>query len=98
MTNNTNQSSCPMMCWIIAALAGLFILVLGLALWDLMLMQAIFFGAVVFIILGFLFSWLFCSGQSTAVGNSASAVDDATVETTSAPAALVAEPVAPGPD
>jgi predicted flap endonuclease-1-like 5' DNA nuclease len=97
MNNNTNQSSCPMMCWIIAALAGLFILVLGLALWDLMLMQAIFFGAVVFIILGFLFSWLFCSGQSTAVGNSASAVDDATVETTSAPAAQVAEPVAPAP-
>ena len=94
MTNNTNQSSCPMMCWIIAALAGLFILVLGLALWDLMLMQAIFFGAVVFIIFGFLFSWLFCSGQSTPMGNSAPAVDDAPVEMTSARATQVTEPAA----
>ena len=94
MTNNTNQSSCPMMCWIIAALAGLFILVLSLALWDLMLMQAIFFGAVVFIVLGFLFSWLFCSGQSAPVGNSAPDTDDAPVETTSARATQVSEPAA----
>lgn len=66
MNDNTNQTSCPMTCWIIAACTGLLVLILGLMLWDLMLMQALFFGGVVFIVLGFLLSWLFCSGNSGA--------------------------------
>ena len=80
MTEHTNQSSCPKMCWLIAAVLGLFILVLSLALWDLGWIASTFFGGLVFIVSGLLFSWLFCTGDTAPMGASS----DATAGETSA--------------
>lgn len=93
MNDNTNQTSCPMTCWIIAACTGLLVLILGLMLWDLMLMQALFFGGVIFIVLGFLLSWLFCSGNSgahTASTSSARSADHGTTPVSAPSGASVA--------
>jgi predicted flap endonuclease-1-like 5' DNA nuclease len=97
MTEHTNQSSCPKMCWLIAAVLGLFILVLSLALWDLGWIASTFFGGLVFIVSGLLLSWLFCTGDSAPMGASSdakagetSAADHTAPASVAAPAAAAA--------
>ena len=105
MTEHTNQSSCPKMCWLIAAVLGLFILVLSLALWDLGWIASTFFGGLVFIVSGLLFSWLFCTGDTAPMGASSdatagetSAADHTAPASDAAPAAAsVAAAAAPSP-
>ena len=105
MTEHTNQSSCPKMCWLIAAVLGLFILVLSLALWDLGWIASTFFGGLVFIVSGLLFSWLFCTGDTAPMGASSdatagetSAADHTAPASDAAPAAAsVAVAAAPAP-
>jgi predicted flap endonuclease-1-like 5' DNA nuclease len=105
MTEHTNQSSCPKMCWLIAAVLGLFILVLSLALWDLGWIASTFFGGLVFIVSGLLFSWLFCTGDIAPMGASSdatagetSAADHTAPASDAAPAAAsVAAAAAPAP-
>ena len=105
MTEHTNQSSCPKMCWLIAAVLGLFILVLSLALWDLGWIASTFFGGLVFIVSGLLFSWLFCTGDTAPMGASSdatagetSAADHTAPASDAAPAAAsVAAAAAPAP-
>jgi len=103
MTEHTNQSSCPKMCWLIAAVLGLFILVLSLALWDLGCIASTFFGGLVFIVSGLLLSWLFCVGDSApmrassdATAGETSAADHTAPASDAAPAAAsVAAAAAP---
>jgi len=105
MTEHTNQSSCPKMCWLIAAVLGLFILVLSLALWDLGWIASTFFGGLVFIVPGLLLSWLFCTGDTAPMGASSdatagetSAADHTAPASDAAPAAAsVAAAAAPSP-
>ena len=48
-------------CWILAAASGLVVLAVCLFLIDMGILASIFMGAVVFIVVGLLLGWIFCS-------------------------------------
>lgn len=61
MSNNNGGFSCTLGCWALAAGAGFLTFVLLLVLGNSGIMQAIFLAGLVFVLLGLLFTWLFCS-------------------------------------
>lgn len=61
MSENNSGLSCTLGCWAMAAAAGFLTFVMLLVLGSAGLMQAIFLAGLVFVILGLLFTWLFCS-------------------------------------
>ena len=61
MNKPISSTSCQSGCWILAAASGLVVLAVCLFLIDMGILASIFMGAVVFIIVGLLLGWIFCS-------------------------------------
>jgi NADH-quinone oxidoreductase subunit E len=61
MNKPISSTSCQSGCWILAAASGLVVLVVCLFLIDMGILASIFMGAVVFIVVGLLLGWIFCS-------------------------------------
>ena len=61
MNKPTSSTSCQSGCWILAAASGLVVLAVCLFLIDMGILASIFMGAVVFIVVGLLLGWIFCS-------------------------------------
>lgn len=61
MNKPISSTSCQSGCWILAAASGLVVLAVCLFLIELGILASIFMGAVVFIVVGLLLGWIFCS-------------------------------------
>ena len=61
MNKRMSSTSCQSGCWILAAASGLVVLAVCLFLIDMGMLASIFVGAVVFIVVGLLLGWIFCS-------------------------------------
>lgn len=61
MSNSNDGMSCQTGCWALAAGIGLLTMILLLVLGDYVWPAAIFLGGLLFVLLGLLFSWLFCA-------------------------------------
>ena len=70
MNKPLSSTSCQTGCWVLAAASGVVVLAVCLFLIELGILASIFMSAVVFIVVGLLLGWIFCSelkplGQST---------------------------------
>jgi len=61
MNKPISSTSCQSGCWILAAASGVVVLAVCLFLIDMGILASIFMGAVVFIVVGLLLGWIFCS-------------------------------------
>jgi predicted flap endonuclease-1-like 5' DNA nuclease len=61
MNKPISSTYCQSGCWILAAASGLVVLAVCLFLIDMGILASIFMGAVVFIVVGLLLGWIFCS-------------------------------------
>ena len=61
MNKPISSTSCESGCWILAAVSGVVVLAVCLFLIELGILASIFMGAVVFIVVGLLLGWIFCS-------------------------------------
>ena len=61
MNKPKSSTSCQSGCWILAAASGVVVLAVCLFLIELGILASIFMGAVVFIVVGLLLGWIFCS-------------------------------------
>ena len=61
MNKPISSTSCQSGCWILAAASGVVVLAVCLFLIELGILASIFMGAVVFIVVGLLLGWIFCS-------------------------------------
>ena len=61
MNKPISSTSCQSGCWILAAVSGVVVLAVCLFLIELGILASIFMGAVVFIVVGLLLGWIFCS-------------------------------------
>ena len=61
MNKPISSTSCQSGCWVLAAASGLVVLAVCLFLVDMGILASIFMGAVVFIVVGLLLGWIFCS-------------------------------------
>lgn len=61
MNQPISSTSCQSGCWILAAASGLVVLAVCLFLIDMGILASIFMGALVFIVVGLLLGWIFCS-------------------------------------
>ena len=61
MNKPISSTSCQSGCWILAAASGLVVLAVCLFLIGMGILASIFMGAVVFIVVGLLLGWIFCS-------------------------------------
>ena len=61
MNKPISSTSCQSGCWILAAASGLVVLAVCLFIIDMGILASIFMGAVVFIVVGLLLGWIFCS-------------------------------------
>ena len=85
MNKPISSTSCQSGCWILAAVSGVVVLAVCLFLIELGILASIFMGAVVFIVVGLLLGWIFCSELKPLVQSN---------ETRTAPSAPVAAPAA----
>ena len=70
MNKPLSSTSCQTGCWVLAAASGVVVLAVCLFHIELGILASIFMSAVVFIVVGLLLGWIFCSelkplGQST---------------------------------
>ena len=101
MNKPISSTSCQSGCWILAAVSGVVVLAVCLFLIELGILASIFMGAVVFIVVGLLLGWIFCSElkplvQSNETSTAPSA--PAPAPAAAAEAAPVAAPVAQAPE
>ena len=93
MNKPISSTSCQSGCWILAAVSGVVVLAVCLFLIELGMLASIFMGAVVFIVVGLLLGWIFCSELKPLVQSN---------ETSTAPSAPepapVTAPVAQAPE
>ena len=61
MNKPISSTSCQSGCWVLAVASGLVVLAVCLFLVDMGILASIFMGAVVFIVVGLLLGWIFCS-------------------------------------
>ena len=61
MNKPLSSTSCQNGCWILAAVSGVVVLAVCLFIIELGILASIFMGAVVFIVVGLLLGWIFCS-------------------------------------
>ena len=61
MNKPISLTSCQSGCWILAAATGVVVLTVCLFLIDMEILASIFMGVVVFIVVGLLLGWIFCS-------------------------------------
>lgn len=71
MSDIKKNSTCQIGCWAMAAVAGLLTFVMLLTVGEYTFMPAAFLGALVFVLLGLVFSWLFCTPLPAAGAKSA---------------------------
>ncbi len=71
MSDIRKNSSCKIGCWAMAAVAGLLTFVMLLTVGEYTFMPAAFLGVLVFVLLGLVFSWLFCTPLPAAGAKSA---------------------------
>ena len=101
MNKPISSTSCQSGCWILAAVSGVVVLAVCLFLIELGILASIFMGAVVFIVVGLLLGWIFCSELKPLVqSNEASTAPSAPVPAPApaAEAAPVTAPVAQAPE
>ena len=93
------STSCQSGCWILAAVSGVVVLAVCLFLIELGILASIFMGAVVFIVVGLLLGWIFCSELNPLVqSNETSTAPSAPAPAHAAEAAPVTAPVAQAPE
>ena len=99
MNKPISSTSCQSGCWILAAVSGVVVLAVCLFLIELGILASIFMGAVVFIVVGLLLGWIFCSELKPLVqSNEASTAPSAPAPAPAAEAASVTAPVAQAPE
>ena len=98
MNKPISSTSCQSGCWILAAASGLVVLAVCLFLIDMGILASIFMGAVVFIVVGLLLGWIFCSELKPLVQpNDTSAAPSAPEPAPVSEPAPAAAPVAQAP-
>ena len=85
MNKPLSSTSCQTGCWVLAAASGVVVLAVCLFLIELGILASIFMSAVVFIVVGLLLGWIFCSELKPLVQST---------QTTDAPKAQEPAPVA----
>ncbi len=101
MNKPISSTSCQSGCWILAAASGLVVLAVCLFLIELGILASIFMGAVVFIVVGLLLGWIFCSELKPLVQSNETSAAPSAPEPAPAPAAEpapVTAPVAQAPE
>ena len=99
MNKPTSSTSCQSGRWILAAAFGLVVLAVCLFLIDMGILASIFLGAVVFIVIGLLLGWIFCSELKPLVQpNETSAAPSAPEPATVSEPAPATAPVAQAPE
>ena len=99
MNKPISSTSCQSGCWILAAVSGVVVLAVCLFLIELGILASIFMGAVVFIFVGLLLGWIFCSELNPLVqSNETSTAPSAPAPAHAAEAAPVTAPVAQAPE
>ena len=101
MNKPISSTSCQSGCWILAAASGLVVLAVCLFLIDMGILASIFLGAVVFIVVGLLLGWIFCSELKPPVQSNETSTAPSAPEPAPAPAAEpapVTAPVAQAPE
>ena len=91
MNKPISSTSCQSGCWILAAVSGVVVLAVCLFLIELGILASIFMGAVVFIVVGLLLGWIFCSELKPLVQSN----EASTAPSAPAPAAEPAPVTAP---
>jgi len=99
MNKPLSSTSCQSGCWILAAASGLVVLAVCLFLIELGILASIFMGAVVFIVVGLLLGWIFCSELKPLVQpNETTAAPSAPEPAPAVEAAPISAPVASIPE
>ena len=103
MNKPISSTSCQSGCWILAAVSGVVVLAVCLFLIELGMLASIFMGAVVFIVVGLLLGWIFCSELKPLVQPNETSAAPSAPEPAPAPApaaepASVTAPVAQAPE
>ena len=101
MNKPISSTSCQSGCWILAAVSGVVVLAVCLFLIELGILASIFMGAVVFIVVGLLLGWIFCSELKPPVQSNETSTAPSAPEPAPAPAAApapVTAPVAQAPE
>ena len=103
MNKPISSTSCQSGCWILAAVSGVVVLAVCLFLIELGILASIFMGAVVFIVVGLLLGWIFCSELKPLVQTNETSAAPSVPEPAPAPApavepAPVTAPVAQAPE
>lgn len=101
MNKPISSTSCQSGCWILAVASGVVVLAVCLFLIELGMLASIFMGAVVFIVVGLLLGWIFCSELKPLVQPTETSAAPSAPEPAPAPAAepaSVTAPVAQAPD
>lgn len=101
MNKPISSTSCQSGCWILAAVSGVVVLAVCLFLIELGILASIFMGAVVFIVVGVLLGWIFCSELKPLVQSNETSTAPSAPESAPAPAAEpapVTAPVAQAPE
>ena len=103
MNKPISSTSCQSGCWILAAVSGVVVLAVCLFLIELGMLASIFMGAVVFIVVGLLLGWIFCSELKPLVQPNETSAAPSAPEPAPAPApaaepASVTAPVVQAPE
>ena len=101
MNKPLSSTPCQSGCWILAAVSGVVVLAVCLFLIELGILASIFMGAVVFIVVGLLLGWIFCSELKPLVQSNETSTAPSAPEPAPAPAAEpapVTAPVAQAPE
>ena len=101
MNKPLSSTSCQSGCWILAAVSGVVVLAVYLFLIELGILASIFMGAMVFIVVGLLLGWIFCSELKPLVQSNETSTAPSAPEPAPAPAAEpapVTAPVAQAPE
>ena len=97
MNKPISSTSCQSGCWILAAVSGVVVLAVCLFLIELGILASIFMGAVVFIVVGLLLGWIFCSELKPLVQSNETSTAPSAPAPAPAPAAEAAPVTAPVP-
>ena len=101
MNKPISSTSCQSGCWILAAASGVVVLAVCFFLIDMGILAPIFMGAVVFIVVGLLLGWIFCSELKPLVRQNETSTAPSAPAPAPAPAAEpapVTAPVAQAPE
>lgn len=98
MNKPVSSTSCQSGCWILAAVSGVVVLAVCLFLIELGMLASIFMGAVVFIVVGLLLGWIFCSELKPLVQSNETSAAPSPAPAPAAEPASVTAPVAQAPE